>query len=641
MKLGLTPCTWQLQSAHNQLENKDVFTISPTGSGKTLTFWIPLLFNNGGITIIITPLNILSEKNQDEANAYGFPTLDICAETATDKAFKDIEKLKYRVLVVSPERVLQDARFKKLWKCQTFTDNLFSIAFDEGHCISEWGKDFRPLYSELGNLRWYLPAHVRFHAVSATMPPHILLDVQSKLRIRSYNFAKVVRSNDCANIHFMVQEMKYPQNTYYDLGRILPLKEGTPPEKFMLFINAQDQAEAVCNSLCKDLPAHLRHNIGEIWGICCTDAAGMGLDLRDVRLVNQWGYIDSLCILMQHLGRAARDHALTALAVYFVEPLYFDTYSGKRKWPELDEGQHHTKKKKVTNVDAESTVVHDEENSQCRTDGGTLNGGDNDGRTDGVSMVVDQRNRHTIPEVAGTSTPMRILPVNADSDVIERAAMVSHICCDVCNKMELHSRLFPLQQITSTRAKPKYKIKPYKMTDTECRLQQELIKWRDSKIIEEDLDADDFFGPQMIMSNKILNCIVDLAHYHKILSTTSLFEQTSWCYSSEYGQSVLDIILTCIPLPIVQPPAPPAVIIPPPLGLSSSTNQQPTASTSATKGVMLPSKRSRKCRACGSTDHIGTHCSLCPLSYRTHCSSQRPTNFVQDIFPSPASQDLI
>jgi len=88
MKLGLTPCTWQLQSAHNQLENKDVFTISPTSSGKTLTFWIPLLFNNGGITIIITPLNILSEKNRNEANAYGFPALDICAETATDQAFK-------------------------------------------------------------------------------------------------------------------------------------------------------------------------------------------------------------------------------------------------------------------------------------------------------------------------------------------------------------------------------------------------------------------------------------------------------------------------------------------------------------------------------------------------------------------------
>ncbi|KAG2109987.1 uncharacterized protein F5147DRAFT_772828 [Suillus discolor] len=158
--------------------------------------------------------------------------------------------------------------------------------------------------------------------------------------------------------------------------------------------------------------------------------------------------------------------------------------------------------------------------------------------------------------------------------------------------MELHSQLFPLQQLVSTRTKPKYKVKPYKMTDSKCKLQQELIKWRDSKIIEEDLDADDFFGPQMIMSNKILNSIVDLAHYHKILSTTSLFQQTSWCYSSKYRQSILDIILTCIPLPIVKPPAPPATIVSPPLGSLSSANHQLNTSTFATNGIAVSSKHS-------------------------------------------------
>jgi superfamily II DNA helicase RecQ len=140
------------------------------------------------------------------------------------------------------------------------------------------------------------------------MAPHILLDVQSKLRVRSYNLAKVVRSNDRPNIHLMVQEMKYPRNTCHDLTRILSLKEGTPPEKFMIFVNSRDQAEGVCNSLCKDLPSRLRHKIvwfhsgmsmqfrldtmekltnGEIWGICCTDAAGM---------VSTYSYIEGLRI---------------------------------------------------------------------------------------------------------------------------------------------------------------------------------------------------------------------------------------------------------------------------------------------------------------------------------------------------------
>jgi superfamily II DNA helicase RecQ len=87
-KFGLSPCTWQLQSARYQLDNKDVITISPTGSGKTLTFWIPLLFNAGRIIIIVTPLNILGEKNQKEAEAYGFSAINLCKDTATDQVFK-------------------------------------------------------------------------------------------------------------------------------------------------------------------------------------------------------------------------------------------------------------------------------------------------------------------------------------------------------------------------------------------------------------------------------------------------------------------------------------------------------------------------------------------------------------------------
>jgi len=87
-KFGITPCTWQLQSARYQLEKKDVVTISPTGSGKTLTFWIPLLFNTNGIMVIVTPLNILGQKNQKEAEELGFPAINLCKETATDEAFK-------------------------------------------------------------------------------------------------------------------------------------------------------------------------------------------------------------------------------------------------------------------------------------------------------------------------------------------------------------------------------------------------------------------------------------------------------------------------------------------------------------------------------------------------------------------------
>ncbi|KIK78016.1 hypothetical protein PAXRUDRAFT_775114 [Paxillus rubicundulus Ve08.2h10] len=133
-----------------------------------LTFWILLLFNNNGIIIIITPLNILREKICDEVIQHGFPAINLCAETAMDQTYKDID------------------HFQVLWKLKKFGDKLFNDTFDEGHCTSEWGDDFQPLYGQLGNLRWFLLNHTTFHVVSAMMPPHIISNVKTKFRMRSY-----------------------------------------------------------------------------------------------------------------------------------------------------------------------------------------------------------------------------------------------------------------------------------------------------------------------------------------------------------------------------------------------------------------------------------------------------------------------
>jgi hypothetical protein len=113
--------------------------------------------------------------------------------------------------------------------------------FNKGHCISEWGADFRLLYSQLGNIRWYLPDHVSVHVVSATMPPHILADVTSTLRICSHNVARVTRSNNHLNISIIVEEMKFLCNTMHDLTQVLDMRLGdvNPLPKFMIFTNSR------------------------------------------------------------------------------------------------------------------------------------------------------------------------------------------------------------------------------------------------------------------------------------------------------------------------------------------------------------------------------------------------------------------
>ncbi|KAF8833271.1 hypothetical protein BDN67DRAFT_1017746 [Paxillus ammoniavirescens] len=91
------------------------------------------------------------------------------------------------------------------------------------------------------------------------------------------------------------------------------------------------------------------------------------------------------------------------------------------------------------------------------------------------------------------------------------------------------------------------------MSQGEDNLCKELIHWREMKMIEEDLDGDDFFGPQIIMFNKILHHIIDLTHYFKFMTSTSLLEQTGWCYSMDYGPEIIQLIKVKIPFLVPQP----------------------------------------------------------------------------------------
>jgi hypothetical protein len=114
------------------------------------------------------------------------------------------------------------------------------------------------------------------------------------------------------------------------------------------------------------------------------------------------------------------------------------------------------------------------------------------------------------------------------------------------------------------------------MTSREHDLHAALIQWRDFKMIEEDLDGDIFFGPQLIMTNKILNHVIDLTHYAKLSTPTSLLEKTGWCYSLDYGTQVIEIIQSYFPPP--PPPPIPAVFTPlTVLGPSTTINQLNTA----------------------------------------------------------------
>jgi ATP-dependent DNA helicase RecQ len=86
---GYRPCLWQIKVVRAILKrDRDIVSIAATGSGKTLTFWMPLLFVPDGIQIVVTPLNILGKQNVDSLAKVGISAITITAETATAENFQ-------------------------------------------------------------------------------------------------------------------------------------------------------------------------------------------------------------------------------------------------------------------------------------------------------------------------------------------------------------------------------------------------------------------------------------------------------------------------------------------------------------------------------------------------------------------------
>ena len=88
-ELRRDPCRWQARTTQDILRgDKDVIAIAPTGAGKTLTFWMPLLFRPNGIQLVVTPLNLLGTQNECDLGVLGMRAVAVRAETATPQVFR-------------------------------------------------------------------------------------------------------------------------------------------------------------------------------------------------------------------------------------------------------------------------------------------------------------------------------------------------------------------------------------------------------------------------------------------------------------------------------------------------------------------------------------------------------------------------
>lgn len=291
-------------------EGKDTLGLMPTGGGKSITFQVPALAQEG-ICIVITPLIALMKDQVQNLRKREIKALAIYSGMTRQEILTALENCifgNYKFLYISPERLDTE-----IFRTKLRSMKVSMITVDESHCISQWGYDFRPAYLKIAEIRELLP-EVPVLALTATATPEVVTDIQARLKFREgnvfrmsferKNLAYIVRKTDnkTKEILYILQRISGSAIIYVRNRR--RTKEIT--ELLMNEGITADFYHAGLDNAVKDL-RQKRWQKGEVRVMVATNAFGMGIDKPDVRIVLHLDLPDSPEAYFQEAGRAGRD----------------------------------------------------------------------------------------------------------------------------------------------------------------------------------------------------------------------------------------------------------------------------------------------------------------------------------------------
>ena len=301
----------QEQAVDALLAGRNVLTVMPTGSGKSLCFQVPALIRDG-LTIVVSPLVALM---QDQVAALNFAGVAADAiNSSRDRAenvaaWRRAASGETRLLYMAPERLMTERMLAALGRL-----DVGLIAIDEAHCISQWGPSFRPEYHDLSRLREIFP-DIPIAALTATADEVTRQDISAQ--IFAGNAETIVLGFDRPNIKLTV-EMKASWKP-----QILAFIERHRGESGIVYCLSRKKTEEVAAFLADNGVVALAYHAGMDKAvrdanqnifmtepgvvIVATIAFGMGIDKSDVRFVFHTDLPGSLEAYYQEIGRAGRD----------------------------------------------------------------------------------------------------------------------------------------------------------------------------------------------------------------------------------------------------------------------------------------------------------------------------------------------
>lgn len=313
----------QAEIIQHILQKKDALVLMPTGGGKSICYQLPAIYLPG-ITLVISPLIALMKDQVEGLIANGIPAASLNS-MMSDSEQQQVKQLciqgKIKLLYISPERVKAEAD----WFLPRLDISL--IAIDEAHCVSHWGHDFRPEYTQLAILKERFP-NVPVIALTATADKVTRTDIIEQLRLNNPQI--FISSFDRPNLSLTVRRglnkkekiksiVHFIRQHRDQCGIIYCMKRSDTEmlvEELSLF---QIKATAYHAGLSPQKREQAQNDFihDRVDVVCATVAFGMGIDKSNIRWVIHFNMPGSIENYYQEIGRAGRDGAKSDTLLFY------------------------------------------------------------------------------------------------------------------------------------------------------------------------------------------------------------------------------------------------------------------------------------------------------------------------------------
>ena len=304
------------------MQGNDCLVLMPTGGGKSICYQIPALALPG-TAVVVSPLISLMHDQVETLKANGIAAAELNSNNdSTDEMIirRRCMSGDLKLIYVSPEKLISEIPF-------LFSNIKISLfAIDEAHCISQWGHDFRPEYSQLGTIREHF-AHVPIIALTATADKITRQDIVKQLHLNGKTF---VSSFDRPNLSLSVRRGGTKQEKLHYIYRFI---NGHPGDAGIIYCLSRKNTEMVAMELKKKginaaayhaglsteerASVQERFKMDQVQVVCATIAFGMGIDKGNVRWVIHYNLPKSIESFYQEIGRAGRDGAPADTVLFY------------------------------------------------------------------------------------------------------------------------------------------------------------------------------------------------------------------------------------------------------------------------------------------------------------------------------------